>query len=173
MRLNIPTQNPRLRALRNGFTLIELLIAIVIISLLVGIGITSFLSSQIKSRDSQRKSDLANVARSLEMYYNDKGRYPNATGGLINGIEWGSEFRDDAVTNGAIYMVKLPSDPGSSTYYYSIDTNGTAFRIYALLENDKDKAVPLDGDGLPTVYDGTDCGDGVCNYGIASANVSL
>jgi general secretion pathway protein G len=157
----------------NGFTLIELLIAIMIISVLVGIGIMSFLSSQTKSRDSQRKSDLANIARSLEMYYSDKGRYPDATGGLINGIEWGEEFADDTVTGGAVYMVKLPSDPGAGTYYYSIDTNGVAFRLYALLENTKDRAIPQDGDGLPTTYAGTDCGGEACNYGVASANVGL
>lgn len=155
-----------------GFTLIELLIAIVIISVLVGIGITSFITSQIKARDSQRKSDLANIARSLEMYYNDKGRYPDATGGLVNGVEWGGEFSDDTVTGGAVYMVKLPSDPGSNTYYYTIDANGTAFRIYALLENTKDKTIPLDGDGLATTYTGTNCGTGACNYGISSTNVS-
>lgn len=156
-----------------GFTLIELLIAIVIISVLVGIGITSFITSQIKARDSQRKSDLANIARSLEMYYNDKGRYPDATGGLINGIEWGGEFSDDTVTGGAVYMVKLPSDPGSNTYYYTIETNGTGFRIYALLENTKDKTIPLDTDGLATTYVGTNCGTGACNYGISSTNLSL
>lgn len=158
---------------RAGFTLIELLIAIVIISVLVGIGITSFITSQIKARDSQRKSDLANIARSLEMYYNDKGRYPPASGGLINGIEWGGEFADDTVAGGAVYMVKLPSDPGAHAYYYTIETNGTAFRVYALLENTKDREVPLDEDGLPTTYAGTTCGTDPCNYGISSTNVSL
>ena len=161
------------RSRQKGFTLIELLIAIVIISVLVGIGITSFITSQIKARDSQRKSDLANIARSLEMYYNDKGRYPDATGGLVNGIEWGGEFSDDTVVGGAVYMVKLPSDPGANTYYYTIEVNGTAFRLYALLENEKDRAVPLDGDGFPTIYADTDCGEAACNYGIASTNVSL
>jgi general secretion pathway protein G len=170
MRLKLP---PHRNALQRGFTLIELLISIVIISVLVGIGIMSFLSSQMKGRDSQRKSDLANISRSLEMYYNDKGRYPDATGGLINGLDWGTEFKDDAVTNGAVYMVKLPSDPGAGAYYYTIDTNGTAYRIYAILENTKDRAVPLDGDGLPTTYVDTDCGGAACNYGIASPNVSL
>ncbi len=163
----------RVQPSQGGFTLIELLIAIVIIGLLAGIGIASFISSQLKARDSQRKSDLANIARSLEMYYNDKGRYPDATDGKINGLDWGLGFTDTTVTNGATYMVKLPSDPGSSTYYYSIDTNGTGYRIYALLENLKDKAIPVDGDGAPTTYAGTNCGDGECNYGLASPNVGL
>ncbi|MCL4360231.1 type II secretion system GspH family protein [Patescibacteria group bacterium] len=40
-----------------GFTLIELLIVIAILGILVRLGLASFLSSQIKSRDSRRKSD--------------------------------------------------------------------------------------------------------------------
>jgi type II secretory pathway pseudopilin PulG len=127
----------------------------------------------MKSRDSQRKSDLGQIAKSLEMYYNDKGKYPTAQSGLIANIAWGSAFKDTSTANGATYMVKLPKDPGSTTYYYFSDVNGTGYKLYANLENTRDKDVPKDADNNPILYAGTNCGNAVeCNYGIASSNLT-
>jgi general secretion pathway protein G len=159
---------PALKSKTSGFTLVELLIAIVIISVLAVIGINNFISSQMKSRDAQRKNDLSQIAKSLEMDYNDKGRYPDAEAGLILNLAWGSSFTDTTVTNGAIYMPKLPQVPGGGSYYYTIEPSGTGYKIYANLENTKDRAVN------PVLYPGTDCGSGVeCNFGMASSNLTL
>jgi len=65
-----------------GFTLMELLIVIAILGLLATIGLGSFRTSQMKGRDAQRKSDLSQIQKALEMYYNDYSGYPAAiTGG--------------------------------------------------------------------------------------------
>jgi len=148
-----------------GFTLIELLITIVIIGVLSVIGLNNFVATQMKARDAQRKSDLETLAKSLEMYYNDKGRYPTVTGGEILGIDWGDDggFTDTTVTGGAIYLSKMPQDPGEFSYYYTIGTNGVSFVLYARLENTKDRAVGT--------YTGTDCGETECNYALSSTNV--
>jgi general secretion pathway protein G len=159
---------------QDGFTLIELLITIVIIGVLSVIGINSFISSQLKSRDAQRKSDLANISRAVEMYYNDKGEYPEASGGLILGIPWGSnDGLTDVDGGGAIYMSKLPADPGEFQYYYVSGINGVDYQLYARLENDKDKLVVKDGDGEPTTYSGTDCSGEECNFAVTSPNTQL
>ncbi|MCX6704946.1 MAG: prepilin-type N-terminal cleavage/methylation domain-containing protein, partial [Candidatus Woesebacteria bacterium] len=68
-----------------GFTLVELLVVIAVLGVLVTIGLTSFTSAQMRGRDTQRKSDLKEVSSSLEIYYNDYGRYPSASGGQILG----------------------------------------------------------------------------------------
>jgi len=147
-----------------GFTLLEILVVMVIIGILAAIGLGNFQSSQIKARDVQRKSDLGQISKTLEVYYNDKGEYPLGNGGVIMGCgaaaacTWGEIWQDDKDT---IYMVALPADPRSNNYYYLSD--GTYFKIYALLENTWDKDIGS--------YAGTTCGELVCNYGVSSTNV--
>lgn len=159
---------------QSGFTLIELLVVMAIIGILAVLGIGSFMSSQQKSRDARRKSDLRNIGLSLETYFNDKGEYPlGSLAGEIMGCaggsicSWGSSFSDE---NGTVYMVQLPSDPTSGiNYFYSSD--GSSYQIYARLENTLDQSVPVDADDEPQVYSGLDCGLS-CNYGVSSPNTT-
>lgn len=157
-----------------GFTLIEILIVMVIISIIAVIGFGSFQSSQIKGRDASRKSDLKQIGSALETYYNDTGQYPTDTGGLINGCNggstcsWGDPFTDD---NGTTYMIEIPADPRDNmNYYYSSD--GTSYQLYAMLENDLDKDIAVDGSDNKLEYSGLSCGAGNCNYGISSTNTT-
>jgi type II secretion system protein G len=156
---------------QRGFTLIEILIVMVIIGILATLSIGSFQSSQQKARDAERKSDLQQIANSLEAYYNDYGQYPASTltfklTGCAGGGEcdWGDPFVDD---NGTTYMVELPADPKAQHSYYYV-SNGTYYQLYARLENTMDAEVPLVG-GEPANY-GIECGTEDCNYGVSSAN---
>jgi len=152
--------------------MIELLIVMVILALLLSVGLGSFMTSQTKSRDSARKTDLQNISRALELYYNDKGEYPidsSKTG--ILGYDWGDPFVDPANPE-TIYMNFLPSDPGGYTYYYT-SVDGSIYQIYAYIENDNDNDLNKDEDDAIQVYTSTDCGvDSVitCSYGISSTN---
>lgn len=157
---------------QDGFTLMELLIVMVIIGILATIGIGSFQSSQIKGRDAGRKSDLQQIGKSLEAYYNDKGQYPLGVAGDIYGCAdetactWGEEFKDE---NETIYMVNLPTDSRSGRRYY-YESDGTYFQLYTRLENDLDRDLARDDEGNPKEYAGVSCGDKNCNFGIASSN---
>lgn len=154
-----------------GFTLIELLIVMVILSILMVLGLSSFGSAQLKSRDSRRKADLQNIARGLEVYYNDKGEYPISTGNTgIGGQTWDGPFSDPDNAQ-TLYMNVLPSDPSGFAYYYD-STDGTYYQLYAYLENDQDIALTRDENDAVMVYSNTDCVIATCNYGISSTNVS-
>jgi len=152
---------------QQGFTLLEILVVMIIIGVLVAMGINSYLSAQIKSRDGARKSDLRQITEGLEMYYNDKSEYPASTvdgqiesGGVI--FEWGESFYDPDNIN-TIYMSELPTSPGGGSYFYQSD--GTYYYLFALLENPNDPAILADG------YDSTACGDTECNFVLSSPNV--
>lgn len=157
----------------------ELMIVIVILGVLSTVGIGAFISSQLKGKDTRRKSDLTNIAKALEAYYNDKSTYPTAdASGNMRGCYpddatvcvWGAIFKDK---NNTVYMPILPKDPTSAQNYYYNGGSGY-FQIYALLENNQDVDLNHDGAGLVQYYDNTNCGSGKhCNWGVASTNYSL
>lgn len=168
---------------KSGFTMIELLIVIVIMGILSAVGLGTFTSSQLKARDSKRKSDLKSITNALEVYYNDFGSYPVGNEGAILGCGAGASESCAAgsiwknTTNDTTYMVQMPQDPSGGTYYY-ISEDGSSYQIYAHLENEKDRDVPVDSNGDSTYYtnpsdSGGSCGIGVCNYGRSSSNVDL
>lgn len=160
-----------------GFTLIEIMLVITLIGILIAAGLGSFTSSQMKGRDSKRKGDLKHIAEALELYYNDKGKYPPASGGLLSGCgtgdtqlcNWGATFSDN---KGTIYMVTLPNDPaGGRNYYYAASgTSPTSYQLYARLENVQDLSVPKNATTGKAQNYGISCGSANCNYGVASTN---
>ena len=160
-----------------GFTLIELLIVMVILGILTTIAAGNFITTQKKSRDARRKEDIGNVTRVLEAYYNDKGHYPLAS---VNGeivacgptdstaCAWGEPMLD---SRGTYYMPQLPVDPSDFSYYY-VSEGGSDYQLYARLENSKDRDIATLGSEA-AVYENTDCGNYVCNYGVPSTNSTL
>jgi general secretion pathway protein G len=162
------------KTLKKGFTLVELLIVMVILGILTTIVASSFSSSQEKARDTRRKSDLAAVAKAIEVYFNDKGEYPPSNGGNIDTFSWGDEFSD---ANGTIYMIKLPEEKTSARSYYYLTEGGQnqTYAIFTRLENDLDKDIPINPIGEAyQYYQGTNCGAGFsgCNYAISSSNTT-
>lgn len=163
---------------QQGFTLIELIVVMAILAILIVLGIGSFSSSQQKGRDSRRKADLRSIATALELFFNDKRQYPNASPtGQISGCypddqtacPWGNIFQDK---NNTVYMALLPIDPFStSTYFYTVGGGNMSYQLYGRLENQQDPSVPQSG-GVPQAYSGLFCGARLCNYGVSSTNTT-
>lgn len=178
-----------------GFTLLELLVVIMILGILVVIGLRSFMTSQVKARDSKRKNEVEQLTRALELFRNDQGYYPvgniqgqimmlSSTDGWLT-FEWGEEFVD--VNNqDTIYMAKLPRISNAVSFYYQAfarnssgefvevnreggATEAQAYQIHTLLEN------PEDGARLPGVTE-YNCGVAGrpqnCNYVVLSTNLT-
>lgn len=66
-----------MRKSSSGFTIVELLIVIVVIAILAAITIVAYNGIQSRARDAQRAQDVKTIAKALELYYIDKGAYPN------------------------------------------------------------------------------------------------
>ena len=76
--------------LQRAFTLVELLVVITIIGILASIGLTAFSSSQARTRDAKRKSDLKSISSALELFYSDYERYPGSDNGAISACSYSS-----------------------------------------------------------------------------------
>jgi prepilin-type N-terminal cleavage/methylation domain-containing protein len=178
-------KNRKKTQFQQAFTLVELIIAMAIIAILSGLTIRTFGTVQNKTRDSRRKQDLQAIVEAFEMYYNDLGHYPYASGGQIMGCgenatqacNWGDIFQN--TSNGTLYMAELPQDPGGAQYFYLADSEGTTYRLFAYLENEEDKEAAVDVDGDPGFYQGTYCfitggaalGNS-CNFILKSSNLT-
>ena len=156
--------------------MVEVLIAMALLGIMAtGIIVAVNPLSQIqKAQDSKRKSDLSQIQKALETYYQDIGKYPPATSdykikGLDNNaVMWGSSWQP--------YMSVLPKDPtASKSYIYrSPNLDGQTHYLFASLDrggNDP-QACFSDGGKCSNAPSDTGCGTGVCNYGVSSPNVS-
>jgi len=171
---------PKLKQFK-AFTLVELLVVMAIIGILATLIVGGFRSSQRRSRDAARKSDLKQIANALEMFYSDYQTYPTASGGSIIACPYSPPSSSSSCTFGISsfsdtktdYMRVVPTDPYGGKYYYVYLSNKKGFQIFAHLENDQDQNcinTDCSSTGLPA---GVDCGTGlVCNYAVTSANVS-
>lgn len=179
--------------MRNGFTLIELVIVVGILAILA-VFILAAINPLVqfkKARDSQRKSDLSQIGKALEQYYQDHGRYP-ANGASfrltdLNGnvVSWGASW--------VPYMNVVPAEPNKDrTYiYYSNASDGyQSYRLFASLEqgsadpqtcmatsslciNNPTNVSDCNCPGANTI--GANCGasggSAPCNYEVTSPNI--
>jgi general secretion pathway protein G len=118
-----------------GFTLIELLIVMAIIGILVSVASVNFIGVRERARDSQRKSDIAQIQIALELFRTDTGAYPTAAQYPVgcNGV-----FQS---TTGTLYLKKTPCDPlnpSQQRYIYAPTTTNTGYCLRACFENSRD-----------------------------------
>ncbi len=160
----------------SGITLVELLVVVSLIGILLA---TLFLilnpvGQFQKANDARRKSDLTQIQKALETYFNDNGKYPpsSVTYRIVRldgtTADWGKQFTP--------YMATLPIDPKSSkrTYVYFAPSNRQSYWLYASLERNNDRQLcnfgnpcpSLTINGIPT----SSCGD-TCNFALTSSNV--
>lgn len=95
-----------------GFTLVELMIVIIILAILTGIAIPSYMVLRDRARTSAAQSELKNVATALEVYNADNEAYPD-------GADYAT-MAGQLETGG--YMDPVPlEDPWGDDYTYVLD----------------------------------------------------
>lgn len=126
----------------------------------------------LKANDAKRKSDLAQIQRALESYYQDNGKYPSTSSNKMyttTVINWGTPWQP--------YMDIVPQDPVQShSYVYYSTADGQSYVLYANLERGaKDPQVCNSGNacGSMATYGvaSNACG-ATCNYAVASSDIA-
>jgi type II secretion system protein G len=162
---------------RNGFTLVEILIVIAIMGILALVTVTQFTAAKTKARDVARKSDLNTVAKALNTFYADYGKFPKPTGGEndatvidINDLmEKNAEFKDK---DNYTYVKIMPRENkgGKAPFCYKWSNDQKSFALFSILENTND------GDFGEYPVDCTSDGSGIgvtYNYAIVSPNTNV
>lgn len=134
---------------KTGFTLIELLVVIAIISSLSALLVPNFMAARERARDAQRKSDLKQIQKALEMYKQDQNPPSYPATGFFTTYEdkcWYSGAPPTATcqSDAVIYMNKIPKDPNIEDGYYFNNKENLTYDLCACLEN---KADPDAADG--------------------------
>jgi type II secretion system protein G len=91
-----------------GFTLVELMVVIIILAILTGIAIPSYLALRNRARTAAAQSEMKNIATALEVYNADNETYPAVatwntdlqTGGYMNPVPTTDPWN---VVNGYVY----------------------------------------------------------------------
>lgn len=132
-----------------GFTLIEMLVVIAVIGFLSSVVIASVSIARVKSRDVKRKSDLSQMQKALELYYNSNNAYPctgtgTAPNNCSSGVAWHAATGSCGGTYGytgssgyipdiaPTFLSVLPADPKPSTTAcsgYNYRSDGTNYKI--------------------------------------------
>jgi general secretion pathway protein G len=100
-----------------GFTLIELLVVIAIIGILSSTVLASLQTARQSARDTRRTEDIQTIVEALQVYYQDKGKFPSSKSSSQQ-----DDFLKPLVEGG--YLNQVPRDPANnSTYKYNY--NGT------------------------------------------------
>ncbi len=112
-----------------GFTLIELGIVVVIIGILVGIAIPTFLGVRDRANEAAAKSRVVTALKTQKTYFADTQQYTADTA-ILEGIEPSLEFSGAAVL-GKVYIkdaagthVVMGSKGGDGRCYWTRDDNG-------------------------------------------------
>jgi general secretion pathway protein G len=118
-----------------GFTLTELLIVIALIGVLASVLVVIIdPAKQLqKSRDTKRKSDIAQIQHALELYRSDIDAYPSEMT-TCNVALTGTPTGQEPIT----YLNRIPCDPSASGVPYQYAVSGSGYEISFCLENNSD-----------------------------------
>jgi type IV pilus assembly protein PilA len=91
--MNVKGKTADVNDSNQGFSLIELLVVIVVIGVLTGVSLPSFLSQASKASQTEAKSHINNIIRAQQVRYAEKGNFATEIDALaLGGIRGASTY---------------------------------------------------------------------------------
>ncbi|MDD4901361.1 MAG: type II secretion system protein [Patescibacteria group bacterium] len=173
---------PKARSKNLGFTLVELLVVIAITGFLVTTAVVTLSNARIKARDARRISDIRQLQKALEMYYDQNNAYPISTscGAVLPTVNWcnssqtlsnghwiknnGSGPADlnaflsqDPLDPRPVSPIVFPPSNGGNYFYFdhNFNSNNPSGRWYIIVFSLEDKSNSIQNSDGVTLCDGT------------------
>jgi len=99
---------------QRGFTLVELLIVVIILAVISGIAVPSYMALRNRARESATENEMKNIATSLELYNADNESYPLP-----------ADYPDALST----YMANVPTEDAWGTDYVYASADGSSYTL--------------------------------------------
>ena len=119
---------------KTGFTLIELMVVLAVIATLLAIALPRYFSSLEKSREAVLQQNLVMMRETLDKYYGDKGKYPEALDELVSSRYLRALPVDPITDSNATWIIVPPDLPEKGGVYdvrsgaQGVARNGTEYR---------------------------------------------
>jgi len=134
---------------RRGFTLIELLVVIAIIGILSATVLVSLNSARAKAKDASRMAAVQQMAKALELYYHDHGKYPEHPNPYYYAVSPHETDGDCGYSNAwcdleeelSPYMSSLPRDIGARRYTFKTNEGASMYGLSVRLDTTHPTAV--------------------------------
>lgn len=97
----------RLRRPTSAFTLIELLVVLAVIATLLTLALPRYFSGLEKSREAVLRANLSVLRDTLDKYYGDTGKYPEALDELVV-AKYLRQVPADPITESSLTWVTVP-----------------------------------------------------------------
>jgi general secretion pathway protein G len=94
-----------------GFTLIEMLVVMVVIALLLTIAVPRYMRTLERSKEAVLKQDLSSLRESIDKFYGDTGKYPEALANLVDSHYLRSVPVDPFSKSAETWVVTHADDP--------------------------------------------------------------
>jgi len=141
-------------SLKKGFTLIELLVVVAIIGLLASIVMTSLNSARAKAKDTRRITNVREIEKALELYYDINNTYPYIQAYITNTYE--SQWTTTFATALQPYLPAVPNmtEAPPNGYLYLALNGGQKYGLAVGLETSGFNSL-MTGDGgyFPGYYE--------------------
>lgn len=105
------------RRKKNAFTLIELLVVMAVIATLLTLAMPRYFASLEKSREAVLQANLTLLRQTLDKYYGDKGKYPDALDELVTSRYLRNVPPDPITESNLTWIIVPPPQPEMGGVY--------------------------------------------------------
>lgn len=116
-------------AVARGFTLLELLVVLVVLGLLAGLVAPKYFNQIGKSEAKAARAQIEGLAKALDLYRLDTGRYPSTEEGLASLV---TSPGSDPKWGGPYLQKKVPLDPWGRRYAYAAPGEHGEYDLFSL-----------------------------------------
>ena len=113
--------NNKKRNNKKGFTLVEVMAVLIIVGLLAGVAVKSFMGQTEKAKLIATNANLKVLHEAVQLFQMDTSRYPTEEEGLLSLVEEPADAEGWNIEGGYLTTTDLPQDGWKRDFDYRLD----------------------------------------------------